>query len=201
MDFSQQVVATPPVQIKVAKNQTVDVSSAGCGKCGAKTAKQTTGKVSPPSKQKKTPRSGSSGNKEISSRPKGKSTPKELDSKKSVDARLTLMERDQTQILKHLRKLVPKESLLESGPSLPEMPLLNDNPSSFSAESLTVQTIRLTRKQEKLYNKICHTRKYQQALKDHLGRGFGLRLKTLEYVTSSTTLLKENPLQDFLSTL
>ncbi len=64
----------------------------------------------------------------------------------------------------------------------------------------SVLVVHFTRKQEKLYNRVCQTRKYQQ-LWGSLGyeeKGF-LRRKTLEFVLSSKINLRENQVQDFLA--
>jgi hypothetical protein len=71
---------------------------------------------------------------------------------------------------------------------------------SSRAVDSNVLVVRFTRKQEKLYNRVCQTRKYQQLLRS-LGteeRNF-LRQKLLEFVTTSKINLRETQVPVFLA--
>lgn len=72
--------------------------------------------------------------------------------------------------------------------------------SSSKLVDSNVLVVRFTRRQEKLYNRVCQTRKYQQ-LWSTLGyeeKGF-LRRQLLEFVSSSKINLRETQVQDFLA--
>ena len=72
--------------------------------------------------------------------------------------------------------------------------------SSSKPVDSSVLIVHFTRRQEKLYNRVCQTRKYQQ-LWGSLGyeeKG-SLRRKTLEFVLSSKINLRETQVQDFLA--
>jgi hypothetical protein len=202
-DFLVQVTATSPVQKQVAKDKGAGVSSVQLEDCSREIGPGSiSGALNKPSAKKKTRRSRSSGNSEDMKSRKVKPSLKELDSKKSVSARIALMEDAQQAILHRLEQLVPSERRLQSGTIPHEMQDRNLSLYYFSAPGSILWKHALTRKQEKLYNKICHTRKYQQALKDRsCADAHALRTRTLEYVMYSSIVLKENPLQDFLSTL
>jgi len=64
-------------------------------------------------------------------------------------------------------------------------------------EDTNVFIVRLTRKQEKLYNRICHSRKFQQALKEARNPSI-LRRRALAFTISCTNHSVGDPLQDFL---
>jgi hypothetical protein len=200
LGFPTSVVPAPPVINKAAKNQDSSHLCDGCGKRSPEPKPQTTHLFSG---QKRIRVLNSSGSVAPTKSRTEKSSPRELGSKKSVNARIGRLERELQVSLKHLRKLVPKETLCESGIIPLETPNQKDVVSCSNQQDSTVRLLTLTRKQEKLYNKICHTRRYQQALRDPLNSNANpsLRARTLEFVTSSTIALRENPLQDFLSTL
>jgi hypothetical protein len=201
-DFLGQVIATSPAQNIVAKEEGVGNSSAQQGSGLRNPKKNISGVPNRSSAKKKIRHSRSSGNVEDTKLKKEKSFRVVSDSKKLVNARTLRMEEELKAIRNRLEQLVPSERHLQSGIIPPAMQEQSIDLYCFSAQDLTLSRLAITRKQEKLYNKICHTRRYQQALKGRsLEDAQRLRKKTLEYVMCSSTVLKENPLQDFLSTL
>jgi len=133
---------------------------------------------------------------------KEKSSPMDLASNTSELARLRAMEQRQHKIVKFLNEQHNLGRRLQSG-VFPQVTLpLNESPSSPRPVNTRVLMVLMTRRQEKLYNLICRTRKFQEALK---GRSpdqvLELWRRLRVFVTSSTTPLKGNPHLDFLSTL
>jgi len=90
--------------------------------------------------------------------------------------------------------------ILQSGVNQPVELMENLEVSSSKPVDTQVQVVRFTRRQEKLYNRICRSRKYQQ-----LFRASGpeektfLHKKLLEFVSSSNINLREKQVQDFLA--
>jgi hypothetical protein len=202
--FPTQVAPALPVKKTAVKEMSSGDSLDGRGKDFGKVKKNRNSNRARSSKKNRILASGSSGKQEDTESKKERPTLKESASKKSVDARITQQERELSVLRKHLQKLVPSGTLLESGITLPVTLPPNSVVCDCKPRDSSVLIPLLTRKQEKLYNKICHTRKYQQALKDQVDISEphrSLRARTLAYVMCSTTVLRENPLQDFLSTL
>jgi hypothetical protein len=130
--------------------------------------------------------------------------PQQMDSDfvKSVNARLAAMEEKQQFALSRLNEQLNLKPVLQSGIIRQDTPALSVSPCLSRLPSTDVSIVLMSRKQEKLYNKICHTRKFQQALRDRTPDQIrDLRLKLLDYVMSLTTRLRGNPHQDFLSML
>jgi hypothetical protein len=130
--------------------------------------------------------------------------PQQMDSDfvKSVNARLAAMEEKQQFALNLLNEQLNLKPVLQSGISRIDTPALSVSPCLSRQPSTEVSIVLMSRKQEKLYNRICHTRKFQQALRDRTPDQIrDLRLKLLDYVMSLTTRLRGNPHQDFLSML
>jgi len=105
-----------------------------------------------------------------------------------------------------------REVVLQSGISPPETPMQSEDHSSsrvldlippgnyLNSTSGNVTLVHFSRKQDKLYNKICHARKYQQALRQLTNQGKVLLQKaTWEFVLSADMPSNPNHLQDFLS--
>jgi hypothetical protein len=127
---------------------------------------------------------------------------KDFDFMKSVDARLRVMEEKQQFALNLLNEQLNLKPVLQSGIIRHDTPALSVSPCLSRQPSTEVSIVLMSRKQEKLYNRICHTRKFQQALRDRTPDQIrDLRLKLLDYVMSLTTRLRGNPHQDFLSML
>lgn len=91
--------------------------------------------------------------------------------------------------------------ILQSG-GIPPATLVPSEPvCSSKPVDTSVLVVRMTRKQEKLYNQISQTRKYHQAWKSiTLDQKIELRARLLRYVVHSNLKLTDNPVQDFLST-
>jgi len=127
---------------------------------------------------------------------------KDSDFMKLVDARLRLMEEKQQFALTLLNEQLNLKPVLQSGIIRHDTPALSVSPCLSRQPVTEVSIVLMSRKQEKLYNRICHTRKFQQALRDRTPDQIrDLRLKLLDYVMSLTTRLRGNPHQDFLSML
>jgi hypothetical protein len=89
--------------------------------------------------------------------------------------------------------------VLQSGTIPVGQQQLSDEVSSSKPRDITVSRVLLTRKQEKLYNSICHTRKFQQVLRTLTSdQALALRRRALEYATTYGTVSGGNPVQDFL---
>lgn len=78
------------------------------------------------------------------------------------------------------------------------MEVLETNPENSSSHT-KILMIRFSRKQEKLFNRIFHHRRFQKGLRDPSRDSSQLRSSLVEYVTSSSGLLSQTPLLDFLS--
>nr|UHS71560.1 MAG: hypothetical protein [Barnaviridae sp.] len=115
-----------------------------------------------------------------------------------------------TEILDQLAKLqntvseqLNKNKVLQSTTSPEEMPKQPTEVSvtnqGESTQTVRVLMIRFSRKQEKLFNRITHSRRYQQGLRDPNRDPSQLRQSLIEYVTSSSGMLSPTPLLDFLS--
>jgi hypothetical protein len=120
-------------------------------------------------------------------------------SKKSAKLPLVLSRKKRKQVaLSQSRQT--QGLVLQSGVGHRSLQQQNDSPSSPRPENIEVLVILLTRRQERLYNRICHTRRFQQALRAHPSPST-LRRNLLDFVMSSNTASIGNPLQDFLGAL
>lgn len=137
-----------------------------------------------------------------SSKKRKRQKKKVSDSKKSENAPVVPMEQLEGRILEFMRKLANGEKVLHSGASRREMPQPNEGASSSRGVDTTVQVCVMSRKEEKLYNRICHHRKFQQALRSRTPEeAMCLRKATLDFVIFSKTVSTEKQVQDFLSSL
>jgi len=100
-----------------------------------------------------------------------------------------------------LLKLAPREALLQSGDTPLMMQPPKESHSSSRPGASEVQIVLLTRKQEKLYNRISHTRKFQQALGNGTHQPAELRQRLLEFVVLSRDASSLQQAQVFLSRL
>lgn len=128
---------------------------------------------------------------------------KVLGSIKSEPARTGVSVRKKGAVTNSTKMLQSGVSRSLRGISLPEMPTQSDEACTSRPRDTTVLLVTMTRWEERLYNRICHTRAFQRALRESTrsGPNMNLRMRTLEYVMSSAAKLSENPLQDFLATL
>jgi len=126
----------------------------------------------------------------------------ELDSVKSVLAQIVSSVKDVPKETNSLIKLQSGEIHLTTGNIPPETPKLSAEASTCKPQDIQVLMVCVTRKQEKLFNRISSTRRFQKALREATAEERNaLRRRLLEFVSSSKTMLVENPLQDFLLTL
>jgi hypothetical protein len=88
----------------------------------------------------------------------------------------------------------------QSGPAPPAALVQSSEVLDSKPVDTNVLVVRFTRRQEKLYNRVCQTRKYQQLwnVSSYEEKGF-LRRKLLEFVSSSKINLRENQVQGFLA--
>jgi hypothetical protein len=137
------------------------------------------------------------GNKEV------KLMPKESVSSMSEDAQIELMAQMLPLMQRLLSKHELKDKVLQSGPILPEMLELNEDLSFSNPRVIVEQPIHvylMSRRQEKIYNAICHTRRYQGVLKLLTPEGCSrLRKATLTFALSPTRLSTHGAAQAFLS--
>jgi hypothetical protein len=91
-----------------------------------------------------------------------------------------------------------KGKVLHSGVSPKKVPQPSSSLSPSKPKDIVVKMVLMSRKQEKLYNGIIHTRKFQQCLRNGTdAENSQLRRSLLAYVTSPTPSTG-NPVQDFL---
>jgi len=100
--------------------------------------------------------------------------------------------------LKSLSEQPRKGKVLQSGASPQRGPPPSSGHSPSRPQDIVVKMVLMSRKQEKLYNGITHTRKFQQCLRNGTNEEKSqLRKSLLAFVTSPAPLTG-NPVQDFL---
>jgi hypothetical protein len=123
-----------------------------------------------------------------------------LDSKKSVDVPPEDLEENLKPKISLSKKQKRKGKVYESGRIPPSTQQPSEEVSSSKPVDTRIIIAHITRKQEKLYNRICRTREFQQVLAQRTPeKALLLRKKLLAFVVSYTFPLTGNPLQDFLS--
>jgi V8-like Glu-specific endopeptidase len=108
----------------------------------------------------------------------------------------------QPSICRCLSEPVLPAKVLQSGTIRPETQRLNDEACSFRPQDIMVRVAVMSKRQEKLFNRICQHRKYQQVFRDlPMDERLRLRNLTLDFVLLSKSPLTETQVQDFLSGL
>jgi hypothetical protein len=134
---------------------------------------------------------------------KVKSVKKEQVCSTSVDVPTGLMGLSEDQLRRLVKLLSLNEHLLQSGVTHEEMQQLRENP-SFSkpvGSETVIQVVNMSRKAEKIYNRICRSREFRKALeKCTVPECFLLQKKAFQFSMSPHIVRSRNPVQDFLST-
>lgn len=133
---------------------------------------------------------------------KDQQQPRDSDSNMSVYARIEGLEKLVGDLLIQGAPAVPSDRLLQSGLTPPQMPMPSENLSFCKPQEefqVQILTQRFTRKQEKLYNKICHLREFQQVLRRSTNQEcLLLRKRALMFATSPLNAKRNPQAQDFL---
>jgi hypothetical protein len=124
----------------------------------------------------------------------------ELVSKKSVAVVIKASQKAKN-APRSLKKLQSGRIPLTSGSFLQEVQLQSESPSTSRPVDINVLMLSMSRRQEKIYNAICHTRVFQRALREDPENALSLRRRALMFSISSPTASTGELTQAFLSSL